>query len=88
MNSVPPRLTFPLVSDTLTDMKVTSRTFQRNFARMKAKAAGGETVTIVSDGQEFIFRAAKPRTWQGALKGKMKIKGDIFSTGLQWEASR
>lgn len=76
------------MSDTLTDMKVTSRTFQRNFARMKAKAAGGETVTIVSEGQEFIFRAAKPRTWQGALKGKMKIKGDIFSTGLQWEASR
>jgi hypothetical protein len=69
-------------------MRVTSRAFQRDFARMKAKAASGETVTIVSDGQEFIFRAAKPRTWQGALKGKMKIKGDIFCTGIEWEASK
>jgi hypothetical protein len=69
-------------------MKVTSRAFQRDFARMKARAAGGETVTVVSDGQEFIFRVAKARTWQGALKGKVKIKGDPFSTGLEWEASK
>ena len=69
-------------------MIVNSREFQRDFARMKAKAVAGETVTIVSDGQEFIFRAAKPRTWQGALKGKGKIKGDIFSTGIEWEASK
>ena len=55
---------------------------------MKEKAASGETVTVVSGSQEFIFRAAKPRTWQGALKGKVKIKGDIFSTGLEWEASK
>ena len=55
---------------------------------MKEKAAAGETVTVVSDGQEFIFRAAKSRTWQGALKGKGKIKGDIFSTGIEWEASK
>jgi hypothetical protein len=69
-------------------MTVNSREFQRDFARMKAKAASGETVTIISEGQEFIFRAAKPRTWQGALKGKGKIKGDIFSTGIEWEASK
>jgi hypothetical protein len=55
---------------------------------MKAKAASGEIVTIVSGGQEFVFQAVKPRTWQGALKGKVKIKGDIFSTGLEWEASK
>jgi hypothetical protein len=69
-------------------MRITSRAFQRNFAEMKEKAASGETVTVVSGSQEFIFRAAKPRTWQGALKGKVKIKGDIFSTGLEWEASK
>jgi len=71
-------------------MTVNSREFQRHFARMKEKAAQGETITIVSDGQEFIFSAAKPRTWQGALKGtgKIKIKGDIFSTGIEWEASK
>jgi hypothetical protein len=69
-------------------MTVNSREFQRDFARMKEKAARGETVTVVSDGQEFIFRAANPRTWQGALKGRMKIKGDIFSTGIEWEASK
>jgi hypothetical protein len=82
------QLTFPTLSDTLSDMTVNSREFQRNFPRMKAAAVKGETVTIISDGQEFIFRAAKPRTWQGALKGKMKIKGDIFSTGIEWEASK
>ena len=76
------------MSDTLTDMKVTSRQFQREFARMKAKAAAGETVEIVSDGERFIFQVAKPRTWQGALKGKAKIVGDLFSTDLNWESSR
>jgi hypothetical protein len=55
---------------------------------MKARAAQGETVTIISDGQEFIFRAAEPRICQGALKGKAKIKGDLFSTGLESEVSK
>jgi hypothetical protein len=76
------------MSDILTDMEVTSRDFQRNFARMKAHAASGEKVRIVSGREEFIFQAVKPRTWQGALKGKLKIKGDLFSTGLEWEASK
>ena len=72
----------------MTDMKVTSRDFQRDFARMKAKAAAGETVYILSGGEQFSFQAVKPKTWQGALKGKGKITGDLFSTGLKWEASR
>ncbi len=55
---------------------------------MKAKAAAGETVHIVSAGEQFIFQAVKPKTWQGALKGKAKITGDLFSTGLRWETSR
>ncbi len=69
-------------------MKVNSREFQRNFSRMKARAAAGETVYIVSDGEEFVFRSVKQKTWQGALKGKAKITGDLFGTGLGWEASR
>jgi hypothetical protein len=69
-------------------MKVTSRDFQRDFARMKAKAAAGETVYVVSEGKEFVFEAAKPKTWQGALKGKAKITGDLSSTGLTWETSQ
>jgi hypothetical protein len=79
---------FWLMSDMLTDMKVTSRDFQRNFARMKAKASQGETVQIVSGSEEFIFKAVKPKTWQGALKGKGKIVGNIFSTGIEWNASK
>lgn len=66
---------------------MTSRDFQRDFARMKAKAAGGETVYIVSAGEQFVFRAVKPKTWQGALKGKAKIIGNLLSTGLDWETS-
>jgi hypothetical protein len=80
-------LTLQGLSDTLTDMKVNSREFQRDFARMKAKAAAGETVYVVSDGEQFIFQAVKPKTWQGALKGKAKITGDLFTTGLTWESS-
>ena len=75
------------MSDTVTDMKVTSRDFQRDFARMKAKAAAGETVYIVSAGEQFVFQAVKPKTWQGALKGKARITGDLFSTGMAWETS-
>ena len=55
---------------------------------MKAKAKAGETVRIISDGEEFIFQAAKPKTWRGALQGKARITGDLFSTGLAWETSR
>ena len=69
-------------------MKVNSREFQRDFARMKKTAARGEPVTVISEGCEFVFKAVKPRTWQGALKGKGKIVGDIFSTGVEWESSR
>ncbi len=81
-------LTTGRLSDTLTDMKVTSRDFQRHFAQMKAKAAGGEVVHIVSAGEEFVFRAAEPKSWQGALKGKARITGDILSTGLPWETNQ
>lgn len=74
--------------DNVTDMQVTSRDFQRDFARMKAKAAAGETVYVVSEGRRFVFQAEKPKTWQGALKGKAKVIGNLFSTGLDWEADR
>ena len=76
------------MSVTMSDMKVTSRDFQRDFARMKAKAKAGEAIYVTSGSEEFVFQAVKPKTWQGALKGKGRITGDIFSTGLDWEASR
>jgi hypothetical protein len=69
-------------------MKVTSRDFQRDFAKMKAKASAGEKIFIVSGGQEYVFQATEKRTWQGALKGKAVIVGDIFSTGDEWESSQ
>ncbi len=55
---------------------------------MKAKAAGGEVVHIVSGGEEFVFRAVEPKSWQGALKGKGRITGDLLSTGLAWETNQ
>jgi len=81
-------LTGDTMSDTMSDMRVTSRDFQREFARMKAKAKSGEAIYVTSGAEEFVFQAVKPKTWQGALKGKGRITGDIFSTGLEWEASR
>lgn len=74
--------------DTVSDMKVTSRDFQRDFTRMKAAAKAGEPVFITSGDEEFVFQAVQKRTWQGALKGKGKIVGDLFGTGLDWEASK
>lgn len=40
-------------------MTTTLREFQRNFARMRRAAAGGQTVTVrASNGQAFVFKAA------------------------------
>ena len=52
---------------------------------MKAKAKAGETIIVTSGTEEFVFQAAKPRSWQKALQGKAAIKGSLFSTGLEWE---
>ncbi len=82
------RLTGEPASDIVTDMKVTSRAFQRDFARMKAEASAGRPVYIVSEGRTFVFQAVRPATWHGALKGKARIRGDLFGTGLEWEASK
>jgi hypothetical protein len=55
---------------------------------MKAKAAAGEPVYVVSEGKQFVFQIVKPKTWQGALKGKARISGNLYSTGLEWETSK
>lgn len=76
------------MSVTMSDMRTTSRDFQRDFARMKARARTGEAIYVSSGTEEFVFQVVKPRTWQGALRGKGQIKGDLRSTGVEWEASR
>ena len=81
-------LTVERLSDTLSGMKVTSREFQRDFTRVREAAAAGEPVYVTSGGQEFVFQRVQPNTWQGALKGKAKIVGDLKSTGLEWEATQ
>jgi hypothetical protein len=68
-------------------MQLTSREFQRDFTRARKAAAAGESVYVTSGDQEFVFQRVHPRTWQGALKGKATITGDLKSTGLKWEAS-
>ena len=59
---------------------------------MKAKAKSGEVIYVTTGAEEFVFQAVKPKTWPktwpGALKGKAKIAGDLFSTGIAWEASQ
>lgn len=76
------------MSVTMSDMKVTSRDFQRDFARMKARARSGEAIFVTSGAEEYVFQAVQPTTWQGALKGKARIRGNLFGTGIEWEASR
>lgn len=81
-------LTLEILSVTVTDRKVNSRQFQRGFARMKAKASAGITVHVESEGELFTFQSARPKSWQGSLKGKARIVGDLFSTGLNWDSSK
>gem|GEM_PF-1084672 len=69
-------------------MKVTSRKFQRDFSRIRQAAAAGESVYVTSGNQEFLFQRVQPKTWQGALKGKVKIVGYLYSTGLTWETTK
>jgi hypothetical protein len=54
---------------------------------MKAAAKAGEKVFVTSGDEEFVFQAVHKKSWQGALKGKGRIVGDLFSTDLDWEAS-
>lgn len=72
----------------LSGMRLTSREFQRDFTRAREAAAAGEPVYVKSGDQEFVFQRVRPKTWRGALKGKVTIAGDLKSTGLDWEASR
>ncbi len=60
----------------------------RRTAAVCSKPLSPSTAHIVSDGEQFIFQAVKPKTWQGALKGKVRVTGDLFSTGLTWETSK
>lgn len=55
---------------------------------MKAAAKAGEPVFVVSGDEEFVFQAVSKSSWQGVLKGKGRVVGDLFSTGLDWEASK
>ncbi|HEX8322764.1 MAG TPA: type II toxin-antitoxin system prevent-host-death family antitoxin [Tepidisphaeraceae bacterium] len=58
------------------------------------EGAGPEGVVIVSNGKPVARLVAiadddKPKTGAfliGALKGQVGIKGDIFSTGIKWDA--
>lgn len=76
-----------MMSDSVSDMKVSSREFQRDFARVRRAAAAGEAVYVTSGKQEFVFQRVQPKTWQGALRDRVVISGDLKSTGLVWEAS-
>lgn len=54
---------------------------------MRAAAASGEAVYIISANEQFVFKRVQPKTWQGALKGKIRIKGDLLTTDQTWEAT-
>ena len=61
---------------------------QRDFTRVREATAAGEPVCVTSGGQEFVFQRVQPNTWQGVLKGKAKVVGDLKNTGLEWEATQ
>lgn len=77
-----------LMSISVSIMRVTSRDFQRDFAKMKTGARVGEVMVVTSGAEEFVFQSAKTRSWQGALQGRARIVGDIFHPGLKWEVTR
>lgn len=52
----------PEIPVRVADMRMTSRDFQRDFARMTARARAGEVISVSSGTDEFVFQAVKPRT--------------------------
>ena len=53
----------------MTDMNVISPDFERDSARLKAKAAAGGTVYVVSTGEQFIFQ------WQRKMRPGCRSSG-------------
>lgn len=50
---------------------------------------GPEGLVITKHGKpvaKLVPIATEPATLIGSLKGKLRIKGDILSTGLRWDA--
>ena len=66
-------------------MKVTEYEFQQDFPKIKSLAAAGEKVVVESDGVAYLFQILLKTNWRGALKGKVKKKGEIFTTGIDWD---
>jgi hypothetical protein len=63
------------MSDSLSDMTTTMRTFQREFSRMRKAAAAGKEIRIrdQKSGEVFTFKAAAPAkgTKFGELAGHL-----------------
>ncbi len=78
------------MSDTLFDMKTTTRSFQREFKKMKRIASEGKTVFIHdAAGQDFVFlmKRAAGNPLLGCLLGS--VRGDAESpTEEIWEVAR
>ncbi|MEO6035727.1 MAG: hypothetical protein ABIQ35_10770 [Verrucomicrobiota bacterium] len=87
---MPEKLTFSLLSDNVSDMKTTTRVFQREFKKMKRIAAEGKTIFIHdATGQDFVFSIKRSPT--NPLFGRMpnSVSGDVESpTGETWEANQ
>jgi len=78
------------LSDKVSDMKTTTRVFQREFKKMKRIAAEGKTIFIHdATGQDFVFsiKRGKANPLLGCMPGS--VKGDAESpTGETWEAEQ
>jgi prevent-host-death family protein len=50
---------------------------------------GPEGIVITKHGKpvaKLVPIASEPAALIGSLKGKLRIKGDVFSTGIRWDA--
>jgi len=77
-----------VLSDTISDMKIMFGDSKFNFAGIRTAAKSGEQKSLSTGGSELNFQRIQPKTWQGALKGKATIEGDLFTTGLEWELNQ
>jgi prevent-host-death family protein len=83
-----------LVCDNTVRMKTTPETLTATEFKAKClrilENLGPEGLTVTKRGRPIArvtpVSAADHGKFYGSLKGKIKIKGDLFSTGVKWNA--
>ena len=68
--------------------KITADKFKQRCLTI-IEQVDAEGIVITKNGKpvaKLVPAPSGPADWIGSMKGKIKVKGDISSTGLRWDA--